>query len=74
MKEDIPSNHPSGCLPILDTQMEIIDGKIIHRHFSKPMSSLEVTNAISAMSQSAKISILVQEGIRRARNTSKDLP
>ena len=38
------------------------------------MSSLEVTNRRSAMSKSSKISILVQEGNRRARNTSKHLP
>ena len=74
MKEDIPSNHPSGCLPILDTQMEIVNGRIIHHHYSKPMSSLEITNRRSAMSKSTKLSILIQEGARRARNTSKELP
>ena len=54
MKEDIPGNYPSRCLPILDTQMDRVEGKIIHSHFSKPMSSPGVTNARSAMSQSAK--------------------
>ena len=74
MKEDIPGNHPSGCLPILNTHMEVVDGQIVHHHYSKPMSSLEVTNCRSALSQSSKLSILVQEGVRRIRNTSKELP
>ena len=74
MKEDIPGNHANGRLPILDTQMHVVDGQIVHHHYSKPMSSLEVTNARSAMSKSSKLSILTQEGIRRARNTSRSLP
>ena len=50
MKEDVPSNHVNNRLPILDTEMTIIDNQIIHYHYSKPMSSLEVTNRRSAMS------------------------
>ena len=74
MKEDVPSNHINICLPILDTEMIIINNQITHYHYSKPMSLLEVTNRRSAMSKSAKIFILVQEGNRRAMNTSKNLP
>ena len=39
MVEDIPQNHSSGFLPILDTQMCISEGKIVYKHYSKPMSS-----------------------------------
>ena len=74
MKEDVPGNQVTKCIPILDTQMEVVDGQIIHHHFSKPMASLEITHSRSAMSKSAKLSILVQEGIRRIRNCSPTLP
>ena len=40
MKEDIPGNHSTKCIPILDTQMEVVDGQIVHHYYSKPMSSL----------------------------------
>ena len=73
MVEDIPLNHQSGYLPILDTQMCIIDGKVVYRHFRKPMSSLEVVTTKSAMSLSSKMNILTQEGGRRLRNCSKDI-
>ena len=59
MKEDTPSNHSNGMIPILDTQMCVVDGQIVHHHFSKPMASLEVTKNRSAMSKSSKLSILV---------------
>merc|ERR1712240_988396 len=69
MIEDTPGNHASGFLPILDTEM-----KILFRHYKKPMASMEVVNARSAMSQSSKISILTQEASRILRNCSPDLP
>ena len=68
MKEDTPGNHPDGMLPILDMKMAIINGQIVHHHFSKPMASLEITLKRSAMNTAAKYSILVQEGSRRLRN------
>ena len=33
MKEDTPGNHSNGCLPILDTHMEVVGGQIVHHHF-----------------------------------------
>ena len=51
MKEDIPDNHPSGFLPILDTEMKVVNGQVVFRHYMKPMSSLEVVHSRSAMSQ-----------------------
>ena len=61
-------------VPILDTHMAIVDGVITHHHYSKPMASLELVQARSAMSMSSKISILVQEATRRVRNCSTHLP
>ena len=74
MKEDVPDNHPNKMLPILDTQMRVVDGQIVHHHFSKPMASLEITLGRSALSQSSKLNIMTQEGNRRLRNTSKEIP
>ena len=42
MVEDTPHGHPSGYLPILDTEMRVSNGLVEHRHYSKPMASLEV--------------------------------
>ena len=50
MKEDTPGNHPNKMIPILDTQMAMVDGQIVHHHYSKPMASLEVTLKRSVMS------------------------
>ena len=74
MKEDVPGNHPKKMLPILDTQMRVVDGQIVHHHFSKLMASLEITLGRSALSQSSKLNIMVQEGKRRLKNTSKEIP
>ena len=54
--------------------MGIRDGKVIHHHFSKKMSSLEVVLGRSAMSMGSKLSILLHEGCRRVRNCSVELP
>ena len=74
MKEDIPANHESGLLPILDCQMAVVGGCIVHHHYAKPMASLEVVLQRSSMSMGAKQAILVQEGCRRLRNCSPWLP
>ena len=67
-------NHESGYLPILDTEMKVESGRIVFRHYSKPMSSLEVVNSRSAMSTGSQISILVQEASRILRNCELSLP
>ena len=74
MKEDVPGNHPSGLLPILDTQMAIVDGIIVFHHYTKPMASKETILTRSAMSLGSKMNILVAEGSRRLRNCSLELP
>ena len=52
MKEDVPSAHPRRALPILDTEMWVDNGRIIHSHYSKPMASMEVILHRSAMTMS----------------------
>ena len=74
MKEDVPSAHQRGALPILDTEMWVENGKILHSHYSKPMASMEVILYRSAMTMSSKMNILTQEGGRRIRNCSVSLP
>ena len=74
MKEDVPGAHPNGRLPILDTEVQILDGKITHFHYSKPMASLEVIPKRSSMSMRSKLDILTQEANRRIRNCSPSLP
>ena len=74
MVEDLPGNHTSGYLPILDTAMKVKEEQIRFIHYSKPMSSLEVVSSRSAMSYSSKISILTQEGSMRLRNCDLDTP
>ena len=74
MVEDIPGNYAFGYLPILDTQMTVVNGKFLHKHYSKPMSSLEVTLQRTLMSMSAKLNIIANEGYRRLRNCSPNLP
>ena len=54
--------------------MRVENGLIMFRHYQKPMSSLEVVNSRSAMSQGAQISILVQEACRILRNCELTLP
>ena len=74
MKEDTPGAHPNGRLPILDTEVQILNGKIVHFHYSKPMASLEVILKRSSMSMGAKLDILTQEANRRIRNCTPSLP
>ena len=73
MKEDVVWNHQDRLLPILDTKIRIVNGQVVHHHYTKSMSSLEVVLNRSSMSLGSKMSILVQEGCRIVRNCSPDL-
>ena len=64
MVEDIPGNHSSGFLPILDTEMAVKEGRFIFRHYSKPKASVELTLERASMSMAAKLNILTAEGCR----------
>ena len=71
---DCPSNHPSGYMPMLDLQVKVDqNNKVEYLFYSKPMSSPFVILANSAMPIKIKRNSLVQEAIRRLRNTKRSL-
>ena len=71
---DYPSNHQSGFMPLLDLQVRVNESnKVEYRFYSKPMSSPFVILANSAMPIKIKRNCLIQEAIRRLRNTSRSL-
>lgn len=74
MEEECPSNHPDGRMPILDLEVWVEKRKIHHQFFKKPMAGRKVVQARSAFSTSKKRSILLEEGMRRVRNCSPELP
>ena len=73
VKEDVPSNHPSGRIPILDLEVWVQGKQIYHCFYKKPMASRKVVCAKSALPTSVKRSILLEEGKRRLKNCSPEL-
>ena len=73
MEEEYPTNHQSGKMPILDLEVSIENGRIIHQFYKKTMASRKVVDAKSAFPSAKKRSILVEEGLRRLRNCSPEL-
>ena len=79
MKEDVPANHESGKLPMLDFQVwkeevEQEDGTqtlLMHEFYEKKMTSKFVIMESSALPKRMKITTLSQEVVRRMRNTSR---
>ena len=71
---DFPSKHENGFMPLLDIQVKVERNQVIYKFYSKPMSSQFVILSKSAMSDKIKRNTLVQEAIRRLRNTSRELP
>ena len=65
-----PSNHEAGKLPILDTKQWIENGRILHTHYSKPMSNKFVVMSNSALSEDSKHNILVADLVRIMKNIS----
>ena len=76
---DYPSNHDNGRMPVLDLEQWIgqvkIDSvarkQILHSHYMKKIASKSVINKDSAISQDAKVNILVADLVRIMRNVSK---
>ena len=61
----------NGSLPTLDTNLyTTTNGKIRYKYYEKPMASNVVLQKQSAMSESMKRATLVEEVVRRMRNTS----
>ena len=72
---DTPSMNADKKLPCLDLKLWIdSEGLIQFEFYSKPMSSPYLLLQRSAVSRNTKRSTLFQEGMRRVRNCSLDLP
>ena len=80
---EVPSDHPQlgNRLPFLDTMIwfeygdkNCPQGKIMHKHYSKPMSSKLCVQVESAISDRDIRTINTQELIRCLRNCHEDLP
>ena len=75
MKEDVGSNYTDNKLPMLDVKLwvEKKEGggeEIMYNFYEKPMVSKIVLMERSSLPIKSKIQILVQEVVRRKRNTS----
>jgi hypothetical protein len=64
----------TGKLPILDLEVWEEGGILLHQFFKKPVASKFVVSAHSAFPASKKRAVLVEEGVRRLRNNSPELP
>ena len=64
-------------LPVLDLQLSLYDeggvNLVAHEFFQKPMADKRFISQRSAMPQSMKEAILIQDGLRRCLNTSPEL-
>ena len=70
---DCPSSHEAGMVPVLDLQMYVQDGLVKYQFFEKTCTSKYVIPEGSAHSKKMKMSVLVEEGVRRMRNCSRRL-
>ena len=71
---DCPSNHPSGWMPLLGSQVRVAeDNTIDYLFFEKEIACKFVMMRDSAMSTRVKMNTLTQEVIRRLRNTRASL-
>ena len=70
---EVPSASTNGRLAVLDLELEVKDGSIEHGHFEKACSSEVVIPYTSAHSRKMKMSIMVEEGVRRLRNAARGL-
>ena len=71
---DYPSRNESQWMPLLDLQVQIQDNQIMYKFYKKPVANPRLMLEKSAMPKNVKRSSLVQEGIRRLRNTKRELP
>ena len=67
-----PSIHPLGRL-LLDLQVYVKENQFLHEFYEKPVASKFVIPYTSAHSKKMKMTVLVEEGLRRLRNTSRGM-
>ena len=75
MTSEVPSDFEDGMLPFLDTQMWIEEesGRVLWKHFEKPMNARIVMSQRSALDDRTKRTIHTQEVLRIYRNTHRDV-
>ena len=72
---DVPSECPSGMIPMLDMEVGVNQtGHIFRKFYVKPMNTPFTILSRSAHSWQIKRSTLTQEGVRRLLNTSPNAP
>ena len=70
---DVPSLNENGRLPVLDLNLRVVNNQFEHEFFEKPCTSETVISYTSAHSRKMKMSVLVEEGVRRLKNHSRGL-
>ena len=74
-KNDSPSNHQSGFMPMLDVQVKVSEqNKVIYKFYKKPISSKKVILVNSALPANVKRASLTEGALRRLRYTDRTLP
>ena len=68
-----PPLNENGRLPVLDLNLRVVNDQFEHEFFEKPCTSETVIPYTSAHSRKMKLSVLVEEGVRRLRNHSREL-
>ena len=74
LTSDCPSSNTSGFMPLLDIQVKVVDNKLIHTFYKKPVSNPLLITKNSAMPFRTKKASLSCEALRRLRNCSRELP
>ena len=63
----------NGKLPTLDCELWIENNKIMHQFYEKPQVSNRLLLKTTALASSSLKSSIIQEGVRRLKNTSLDI-
>ena len=70
---DVPTANPNGRMAVLDLEVAVNGEKVEHGHFEKACAAEVVIPFTSAHSRKMKMSIMVEEGVRRLRNGARGL-
>ena len=74
MTVDVPSNHETKKMPILDLEVWLnMHNEVDYNFFEKPMRNILVIGEKSALPRKTKMTILTQEVFRRLHNTKESL-
>ena len=72
MEYDVPSRNEDSKMPILDMKVwvDTCEGLIMFQHYEKPMASVNIMHAESAISVTCQHSVHTQEIMHRLLNSS----